>query len=87
MDIQKQIGGILVSMINVCIFLCDRFVLVREENISRRWKYLLQQLQEQKGLLGNISQSISVLRDVELVCQELKELQVRGAAVCRTRWS
>lgn len=51
---------------------------VREENISHRWKDLLQQLHEQKGLLGNIVENLSVLRDIELICQELKELQVRG---------
>lgn len=59
-------------------FYAHLFVLVREENISHRWKYLLQQLHEQKELLGNISGNLSVLRDIELVCLELKELQVRG---------
>lgn len=49
---------------------------VREESISHRWKDLLQQLQEQKVLLGNVVENLSVLRDVELVSQELKELQV-----------
>lgn len=77
----KPMGGSLIPTIAGCLCLCDHFVLVREENISQRWKYLLQQLQEQKELLGNISQGISVLRDVELVCQELKELQVRGGPV------
>lgn len=52
--------------------------LAREENISHRWKYLLQQLHEQRGLLGNVFENFSVLRDIELVSQELKELQVRG---------
>lgn len=52
--------------------------LAREENISQRWKYLLQQLHEQRGLLGNVFENFSVLRDIELVSQELKELQVRG---------
>lgn len=52
--------------------------LAREENISHRWKYLLQQLHEQRGLLGNVFENLSVLRDIELVSQELKELQVRG---------
>lgn len=49
---------------------------VREENISHRWKDLLQQLQEQRGLLGNVVENLSVLRDIELVSQEVKELQV-----------
>lgn len=60
------------------VFLCAFFFLAREENISHRWKYLLQQLHEQKVLLGNIFGNLSVLRDIELVSQELKELQVRG---------
>ncbi|KAF3845468.1 hypothetical protein F7725_008631, partial [Dissostichus mawsoni] len=47
----------------------------REENISHRWKDLLQQLQEQRGLLGNVVESLSILRDIELVSQDLKELQ------------
>lgn len=37
---------------------------------------MLQQLQEQRGLLGNVVEHLSVLRDIELVSQELKELQV-----------
>lgn len=59
--------------IDMNIYLC---VFVREESISHRWKDLLQQLQEQKVLLGNVVENLSVLRDVELVSQELKELQV-----------
>lgn len=59
------------SIYTVCLF-----VFVREESISHRWKDLLQQLQEQRGLLGNIVENLSVLRDIELVSQELKELQV-----------
>uniref|UniRef100_A0A8C9YZ58 Spectrin, beta, non-erythrocytic 5 n=1 Tax=Sander lucioperca TaxID=283035 RepID=A0A8C9YZ58_SANLU len=51
-------------------------IIRREENISHRWKDLLQQLQEQRGLLGNVVENLSVLRDIELVSQELKELQV-----------
>ncbi|KAF3845473.1 hypothetical protein F7725_008636, partial [Dissostichus mawsoni] len=42
---------------------------------SHRWKDLLQQLQEQRGLLGNVVESLSILRDIELVSQDLKELQ------------
>ncbi|KAM8913952.1 spectrin beta chain, non-erythrocytic 5 isoform 3-T3 [Spinachia spinachia] len=51
----------------------------REENISHRWKDLLQQLQEQRGLLGNVVKNLSVLRDIELVSQELKELQSQAS--------
>ncbi|XP_068195162.1 spectrin beta chain, non-erythrocytic 5 isoform X2 [Antennarius striatus] len=52
----------------------------REENINRRWKDLLQQLQEQRGLLGSVVENLSVLRDVDLVCQELKELQSQAGS-------
>ncbi|XP_068593345.1 spectrin beta chain, non-erythrocytic 5 [Cebidichthys violaceus] len=52
----------------------------REENISHRWKDLLQQLQEQRGLLGNVVENLSVLRDIELVSQELKELQSQASS-------
>lgn len=51
-------------------------VVLREESISHRWKDLLQQLQEQRWLLGNVVENLSVLRDIELVSKELKELQV-----------
>lgn len=60
----------------LCVYAIYLFVSIREESISHRWKDLLQQLQEQRGLLGNIVESLSVLRDIELVSQELKELQV-----------
>ena len=55
------------------MYLC---VVLREESIGHRWKDLLQQLQEQRGLLGNVVENLSVLRDIELVSKELKELQV-----------
>ncbi|XP_030248101.1 spectrin beta chain, non-erythrocytic 5 [Sparus aurata] len=55
-------------------------IIRREESISHRWKDLLQQLQEQKVLLGNVVENLSVLRDVELVSQELKELQSQASA-------
>ncbi|KAM9341571.1 spectrin beta chain, non-erythrocytic 5 [Symphorus nematophorus] len=55
-------------------------IIRREENISHRWKDLLQQLQEQRGLLGNVVENLSVLRDIELVSQELKELQSQASS-------
>lgn len=51
-------------------------VFVSGESISRRWEEMLQQLLEQRGLLGNVVQHLRVLRDIELVCQELNNLQV-----------
>ncbi|XP_008275361.1 spectrin beta chain, non-erythrocytic 5 [Stegastes partitus] len=55
-------------------------VIRREENISHRWKDLLQQLQEQRVLLGNVVETLSILRDIELVSQELKELQSQASS-------
>ncbi|XP_040917192.1 spectrin beta chain, non-erythrocytic 2 [Toxotes jaculatrix] len=55
-------------------------IIAREESISHRWKDLLQQLQEQRGLLGNVVETLSVLRDIELVSQELKELQTQASS-------
>ncbi|XP_039992754.1 spectrin beta chain, non-erythrocytic 5 isoform X2 [Xiphias gladius] len=55
-------------------------IIRREESISHRWKDLLQQLQEQRGLLGNIAETFSVLRDIDLVSQELRELQSQASS-------
>ncbi|XP_067469592.1 spectrin beta chain, non-erythrocytic 5 isoform X2 [Thunnus thynnus] len=55
-------------------------VIRREESISQRWKDVLHQLQEQRGLLGNVVETLSILRDIELVSQELKELQSQAGA-------
>ncbi|XP_076605262.1 spectrin beta chain, non-erythrocytic 5 [Chaetodon auriga] len=55
-------------------------IIRREESISHRWRDLLQQLQGQRGLLGNVVESLSVLRDIELVSQELKELQSQASS-------
>uniref|UniRef100_A0A3Q1IZP4 Calponin-homology (CH) domain-containing protein n=1 Tax=Anabas testudineus TaxID=64144 RepID=A0A3Q1IZP4_ANATE len=55
-------------------------VIKREENISHQWKDLLQQLKDQRGLLKNIVGTLSVLRDIELVSQELKELQSQASS-------
>ena len=52
-------------------------VCTREESITRRWRDLLQQLEQQRGMLGNVVHTLNVLRDIELVSQELKELQVQ----------
>ncbi|XP_071354370.1 spectrin beta chain, non-erythrocytic 5 [Trachinotus anak] len=55
-------------------------IIRREESISHRWKELLHQLQEQRGLLGNVVETLSILRDIELVSQELKELQSQASS-------
>ncbi|KAM9354795.1 spectrin beta chain, non-erythrocytic 5 [Pholidichthys leucotaenia] len=55
-------------------------VIKREESISHRWRDLLRQLQEQRGLLGNVVETLSILRDIELVSSELKELQTQASS-------
>ncbi|XP_060938197.1 spectrin beta chain, non-erythrocytic 2 [Limanda limanda] len=55
-------------------------VIRREESIRTRWTDLLQQLQEHRGLLGNVVETLSCLRDMELVSQELKELQTQAGS-------
>ncbi|XP_020497621.2 spectrin beta chain, non-erythrocytic 5 [Labrus bergylta] len=55
-------------------------IIRREDSISHRWKDLLQQLQDQRGLLGNVVDNLSILRDIELVYQELKELQTQASS-------
>uniref|UniRef100_UPI0037E8FE98 spectrin beta chain, non-erythrocytic 5 n=1 Tax=Semicossyphus pulcher TaxID=241346 RepID=UPI0037E8FE98 len=55
-------------------------IIRREESISHRWRDLLQQLQDQRGLLGNVVENLSVLRDIELVSQEVKELQAQASS-------
>lgn len=67
---------IYIYVCHICVTHLYIYMSVREENISHRWKDLLQQLQEQRGLLGNVVENLSVLRDIELVSQEVKELQV-----------
>ncbi|KAJ0009205.1 hypothetical protein NQD34_016620 [Periophthalmus magnuspinnatus] len=54
-------------------------IIRREQNISQRWRDLQQQLQEQRGMLGNVVQTLSMLRDIDLVSQELKLLQAQAA--------
>lgn len=76
-DLQYFRIGECVSCLNSTYTAClCVFVFLREENISHQWKDLLQQLKDQRGLLKNIVGTLSVLRDIELVSQELKELQV-----------
>ncbi|XP_035467370.2 spectrin beta chain, non-erythrocytic 5 isoform X2 [Scophthalmus maximus] len=55
-------------------------IIGREDSIRCRWTDLLQQLQEHRGLLGNVIKALGVLRDIELVSQELKELQSQAGS-------
>uniref|UniRef100_A0A8C8K4M3 Spectrin beta chain, non-erythrocytic 5 n=1 Tax=Oncorhynchus tshawytscha TaxID=74940 RepID=A0A8C8K4M3_ONCTS len=51
-------------------------VIRREVSITKRWKDILVQLQQKREQLGDIVNTLSVLRDIELVAQELRDLQV-----------
>ncbi|XP_061631327.1 spectrin beta chain, non-erythrocytic 5 isoform X2 [Phyllopteryx taeniolatus] len=52
----------------------------REEEIGSAWKDLLQQLQQQRGLLGNVISTLSLLRDIDVISQELKDLHVQASS-------
>ncbi|KAG5855882.1 hypothetical protein ANANG_G00001630 [Anguilla anguilla] len=51
-------------------------VIRRQENITQHWKDLLLQLQNQGQAIGGVVNTLGVLRDVELLSQDLEELQV-----------
>lgn len=51
----------------------------RQAEIIRQWKALLQQLQQQKEHIGDVVKTLAVLRDIELISLDLKELQVNKA--------
>uniref|UniRef100_A0A4W5N3L4 Uncharacterized protein n=1 Tax=Hucho hucho TaxID=62062 RepID=A0A4W5N3L4_9TELE len=53
-------------------------VIRREGSITKRWKDILVQLQQKRAQLGDIVNTLSVLRDIELVAQELRDLQVHN---------
>ncbi|XP_029982912.1 spectrin beta chain, non-erythrocytic 5 [Sphaeramia orbicularis] len=55
-------------------------IMRREENISHRWRDLLQQLQEHRGMLGSVVETLSILRHIDLISQELKELQSQAGS-------
>lgn len=45
-------------------------------NISKKWKALLQQLQQKRDSIGDVVNKFAVLKDTELISLDLKELQV-----------
>ncbi|XP_010891275.2 spectrin beta chain, non-erythrocytic 5 isoform X2 [Esox lucius] len=51
-------------------------VVRREVSIAKRWRDVLVQLEQKREQLGDIVNTLSVLRDIELVAQELRDLQV-----------
>ncbi|XP_076022140.1 spectrin beta chain, non-erythrocytic 5 [Genypterus blacodes] len=52
----------------------------REKRISEQWADLLQQLQDQRASLENVVETLIVLRDIDLVSQELKDLQSQASS-------
>ncbi|XP_057715583.1 spectrin beta chain, non-erythrocytic 5 isoform X1 [Corythoichthys intestinalis] len=52
----------------------------RAEKIRSGWKDILKQLQEQKEMLGSVVSTFSVLRDIDVFSQELKELHVQASS-------
>lgn len=57
-------------LINYCI------VCYRQVDIMNHWKTLQQLLQQQKEYVGDAVNTFAVLRDIELISLDLRELQV-----------
>ncbi|KAA0711222.1 Spectrin beta chain, non-erythrocytic 5 [Triplophysa tibetana] len=50
----------------------------RQAEIMKQWKALLQQLQQQKEHIGDVMNALAVLRDIQLISMDLKELQAQA---------
>ncbi|KAF7704200.1 hypothetical protein HF521_021272 [Silurus meridionalis] len=55
-------------------------VIFRQMNISKKWQALLQQLQQKRDSVGDIVDTLAVLKDTELISLDLIELQVQAAS-------
>ncbi|XP_030641786.1 spectrin beta chain, non-erythrocytic 5 [Chanos chanos] len=55
-------------------------VVRRQVEISERWRTLLHQLQVQRDLIADIVNTLALLRDVELISQDLRELQALASS-------
>lgn len=51
-------------------------LLCRQNSISKQWQDLLDQLQRRQHSLGTMQEILGLLRDVDAITEELKELQV-----------
>lgn len=68
---------------------CNRKMLIfhyylshdRKVDIMNRWKDLQQVLQEQRAHVGDAANTFAVLRDIELISMDLKELQVNWSNI------
>lgn len=59
----------------------------RQAEIIKQWKGLLQLLQQQKEHNGDVVNTLAVLRDIELLSLDLKELQVNKANLTKKLFS
>ncbi|XP_017558803.1 spectrin beta chain, non-erythrocytic 5 isoform X2 [Pygocentrus nattereri] len=50
----------------------------RQKKITNKWQVLLQQLQQHRDSIGDVVNTLAVLKDIELVSLDLKELQVQA---------
>ncbi|KAG7328102.1 hypothetical protein KOW79_008046 [Hemibagrus wyckioides] len=53
-------------------------VIFRQMNISKKWQALLQQLHQKRDSVGDVVNTLAVLKDTELISLDLKELQVQA---------
>ncbi|KAK3538029.1 hypothetical protein QTP70_027382 [Hemibagrus guttatus] len=53
-------------------------VICRQMNISKKWQALLQQLHHKRDSIGDVLNTLAVLKDTELISLDLKELQVQA---------
>lgn len=60
----------LVQTGNFFLFLC------RQKSISKQWQDLLDQLRRREQSLGTMQEMLGLLRDIDAITEELKELQV-----------
>lgn len=65
-----QISQSLVQISDFSPFLC------RQKSISKQWQDLLDQLQRRQHSLGTMQEILGLLRDIDAITEELKELQV-----------
>ncbi|NWZ66645.1 SPTN5 protein, partial [Acrocephalus arundinaceus] len=51
-------------------------ILQKQKNISKQWQDLLDQLQRREQSMGTMQEILGLLRDIDAITEELKELQV-----------
>lgn len=65
----------------MCLLSHYCIVCYRQMDIMNKWKTLQQLLQQQKEYVGDAVNTFAVLRDIELISQDLRELQVNGSYI------